>query len=180
MNGRTVRKILMRGHVRTFFGARALFVVRVPLAAIPEPKPVFVAPGEASYEGCWSRDNGDGTRTLTHIPEVHGFRDPTERYRAKDGFIPDIHHVVCLSSETAEDGEKHERWIWYEGTELLLGTETDSSKLAPVLARKNLPAEVVNAYVKKRRWVNKYCFGPHSIIGEYVESGIGWLDELHE
>ncbi len=128
MNGRTIRKLLMRGRVRTMFGARALFVVRLPLSAIPEPKPSFKAPGKASYEGCWTRDNEDGTRTLFNIPELHGSRDPAKMDRKKNGFLPDIHHAKCLSSETDEDGELYEKWVWYEGTELHLWPDNGDGK----------------------------------------------------
>lgn len=180
MNGRTIRKLLMRGRVGTFYGARALFVVRVPLSAIPEPVPPFKPLGEASYEGCWSRPNEDGTRTLFHIAEIQGFRDPTKRKRKeKDGFIPDLHHVRCDSSEVDEEGELHEDWSWFEGTETLVGPEPGGGQLAPVLGRRNLPAELVDAYVRKRRWANKYAYGPRAALGPVEETGLPWLDELH-
>jgi hypothetical protein len=175
MNGRTVRKILMRGRTSTFFGARALFVVRVPLAAIPEPVPPFKAPGESAYEGCWTRDNEDGTRTLYSIPELHGFRNPTKRGPDKNGFQALIHHPVCRHSEIdPEDGTLDEDWVWYEGTKIVT-KPSDTGKRPEIISQENLPLEMVEAYITKRRWFDKY-------VSREAAGGTGlpWLDALHE
>ncbi len=175
MNGRTVRKILMKGRTKTFFGARALFVVRVPLAAIPEPVPSFEAPGKSAYEGHWTQENEDGTRTLFAIPELHGFRNPTTKGPNKNGFQPIIHHPVLKWSEIdPEDGTVDEDWVWFEGTKTVIKPD-DSGKRPPILSQENLPVEMVEAYITKRRWFDKYVSRDSA-----GETGLPWLDALHE
>lgn len=181
MNARVVRKLLMRGRVKTVFGARALFIVRIPRSAIAEPVPPFKPPpGKEVLQGEWHHENEDGTSTYTTIRKLRSSKKPTPERRAQGDFVPTLHRVECLESEVDDEGDLYERWSWCEGVELARGPTDATTGKAPVLSRKNVPTEIVDAYAARRHWIEKYAWGPLGDHASLPSTGIAWLDALHD
>ena len=178
----------MRGRVKTFYGSRALFVVRIPRSAIAEPVPPFKPPpGEEVLQGTWRVENEDGTTTLREIRKIdRNETRPTPEGRSKKSFggnfEPDIHHLEYTQHEAILTDEVYEEWSWYEGVEVVRGPQAEGQmpSKVPVISRKNLPAEMVDAYVARRRWIEKYAWGPLGYHNALPSTGIAWLDALHD
>ena len=125
MNARAVKKHLMRGRVRNFWGRRTYMRISLPLSIIPTPPPPPADIPEGFKEGGWSGfwQNADESESI-HINRSSCGFDPTElTQRAPYEQIlfaefTDNHWVFWSGHRTRKNGEDENGEPTFEFTPL--------------------------------------------------------------
>lgn len=134
MHAKGIRKILMRGKIKTFWGERAYIKVAVPLALFPENPPPFELDPYLNEDGYYIKDG-----LIYNLYKVTG-PDPTNEVNYNE-----IHFLSKVEEENY--------YQWWEG--ILLDKNTHK-KVGEI------PENIIAQYVKRRKWVNKYIYGNDS------------------
>lgn len=161
MNGRAVRKRLMRCRVQSLFGERAFLCVRVPITVYPEPSPVIPSfPGEELYGGHWSLEKEDGSHDEVVISNPSSGMDPHEF----DG------------PETLRFVEKTPYyWQWWTGWKYSIPAGATREETWECFHRgEDLPIEVVEQYRRVCGW--EYTF-VHGYPRAPYEAHEGWRND---
>lgn len=132
MNGKTVRKMLMRNRASTFFGSRAYLTVRVPLSALglTAPEPVtFDGMDLGCVSGMWMTPDESSFVSISSLTSGH---DPRE-FAHEDWEEPRF--LEC----------DRYGWSWWEGWR--------GAKIDGAIVREALPDDVVARHRDYINWI---------------------------
>lgn len=168
MNGKTAKKLLMRGRDSVFWGRRAFLTVRLPLSLVPEPVPPRVPVdrvGESTgMGGYWKRSDENGHTVLTAISHPSSGGDP-QRFIDRGEIKVPVYHVNHESyeyDETDDDGkvigkETSHHYDWWEIHEYVFDNyDTPEQKQIEDRAGS---ADLVDMYRARKQWIEKYTQG---------------------
>lgn len=144
MNGKSIKKRLMRNRRNVFWGARVYLTVRIPLASLglTAPKPVEIDGLSASdVDGYWTSADDS---TSVHISRVFSGGNPLDRPRKL------WETVYCL------EPANHGGFEWWEGF--------TSRRADGDVIREPLPDDVVRQHRDYVRWFESLDDIDHPIV----------------
>lgn len=161
MNGRAIRKRLMRCRARTLFGKRAFLRVRVPLTIYPEPSPTIPSfPGEEVYGGCWLLEREDGSQDAVVISNPSSGTNP----HTLDG--PEMPRFV---------EKKPDYWQWWTGWKHTVPAGATPEETRECFNRgEDLPIEVIERYRRVSGWESTFI---HGLPQAPYETHDGWAND---
>lgn len=172
MKAKAVKKLLMRGRHRSFWGRRAYITARLPIdkLGIPPvpPKPDF---GKSNGWGGWTREEG-GLTILTQVSKVSCGGPPDEKENVLTG---GLQHDQWELREYDDNGNvigtttQHD-YHWFELTVRVYRGETDPENLVETRAGDR---EQFEAYLKYREWMDKYGQGDSETESAILNNFLG-------
>lgn len=149
MNGKTAKKLLMRGRVRAFWGQRAYFIVRLPKSVAPgEPEPLtFDGFERGNLAGRWHRPDKS---EFIQITEYHTTREPVQDEEWHPVYFPTLDY---RAEEPDEDGNHYESWSYWTGARYVRrpGVEGEGAS-SKDFDKTPLDEETVGAYRARSLW----------------------------
>lgn len=152
LNGRAIKKRMMKGRSRYLFGRRAFLSVYVPFSVYPEPPPRVTIPGENVSASEWSRRE-NGKEYVIHLHSVFSGGDPRE-----DNTDPEWRRPLAVR----DDGGG---FSWWEVFEVVYDVdESEPSGIAEDSCVFNvIPDEKALEYIEQvsnlEAWIEKYIYG---------------------
>lgn len=146
MNGKSLKKRLMRGKVKSFWGERAYLTVRLPMNLFPKPFPHFKGKHLAS---CWTEVK-DGKLYQYYISNVSSGFDPRKR---KEGECSKNFSLDIFFLEENDSNQEWKSYSWWEGARLVFDSPDAKGK---VIETTNLDKELISAYRSQTLWVVDY------------------------
>lgn len=148
MNGKTVKKLLMKNRRRVFWGARAYLTVRLPVELLPGPlpkKPTIEGLKESEFcEGHW--ENEDLTEYV-YIFKSQANREP------EDGYFQELTH----------DGPTYRLWSYWKGERCVRDGSTERYEA--------VSEEIVGQYKVWHEWSRSlHRFGNGEVLDAFVEA----------
>ena len=150
MNGRTIKKRLMKGRLRTFWGKRAFVTVRLPATLVPPEPPKSGPPG--------AHEKGSGWEELAGGTWVRETTQP-------DGSV--LHEVWDIG-HIYGGGED-----WWEGITRTQTVPPGGSLNTEAWVTEDLPDEEIEKHVAYEEWRAKWLIGMEGSTGQPV------LDAFH-
>lgn len=150
MNGRAVKKHLMKNRINSIFGRRAYLALRLPLDVfpdVPDFDPIRLGLGEKHdfLGGAFVRRDDNGLYHLSEIQEVHSGGDPRKRHGPEDPTPFFVEEDSC-------------GYQWWEATvEVYDKDPNDFSVIKEnILDTYELPEDIVKAYKNINDWKDRY------------------------
>lgn len=168
MNGKTARKLLMRGRSRNFWGRRAYLTVRVPVSLVPTPMPEpvrFEGFREGPFAGSWKSLDDSEYITISRVATGRDPHDTTFGYMRpwQPVYFANRDHVGAV-------GADYESWSYWTGTRTkTVGTDVNEE---PLQERSALDERTVGLHKAHQEWLDRLQLeGLHPVLDALVISG---------
>lgn len=162
MNGKTAKKLLMRGRTKSFWGRRAYLTVRLPLSLVPTPcpEPVTFAGLSAEGDGTWMNED---TTEIVHAYKASIGTDPRKLARM-------AHEPVYFATKEYDGDDGYEHWTFWTGTHYrTIGTLADGRGIHEKTPIDEATVARHKAYVE---WHDRlHHTGLNPVLDAFVEAG---------